>query len=230
VPARALWRDPEAHATSLLVWAVDRFGWDEETRQPNVVAWHPTTVRLEIERVLGFDPPRLSFDKLMAAVAVLSTDLFFRRAGAFAALSNVLAGDDFQPDEYDQPSAAEMAWAITEALLLSPPAHDDPEPFSDEVRHYIGQVLREEGFLQPPDVLRVALGSPSQPTEYPDDPELSARIKDNQRQKREEVTQAIVDGLMELLRQIQSLRLEDGRTEELEKHITEALKGKGGGL
>ena len=44
---------------------------------------------------------------------------------------------------------------ITESLLLEP--HDNPEPFCDEIRYYIGHMLKEEGFTSPPDVLRIAM-------------------------------------------------------------------------
>ena len=60
--------------------------------------------------------------------------------------ANVLAGSEFDPETFDPADSAECAWAVTEALLLSPPDERDTQPvFSDEIRKYI-QEMQEDVF------------------------------------------------------------------------------------
>jgi hypothetical protein len=219
---RKLWLDEDAYATGLLLLAVDRLGFDHEKKQPNVFLWAPATIRMEIEHEFNITLPKTSFDKLMAAVTIVTTDLFFKNPGAFNTLVGVLTGNDFQPDEYEQSDSAEIAWAITESLLLSPPDNSDPEPFSTEVRHYIGHVLRRDGFIEPPDVLRIALGrhkSADVMFHHGDDKELYEQIRAVQQTKNKEITDLISDGLSDLLGQVKSLSLEHGDTTDLEQKL-----------
>jgi hypothetical protein len=114
---------------------------------------------------------------------------------------------------FDPADSVECAWAVTEALLLVPPDAEDPEPFSDEVRHYIGAVLREEGYVTAPDVLRIALDGDFADHvrfNFADDPEMFQGIYDVQASKAAEVTDTVRENLTELLEQIQSLPLVHG--------------------
>jgi hypothetical protein len=148
------------------------------------------------------------------------------------ALANVLAGDEFDPSVFDPADSAECAWAITEALLLSPPDDDDPEPFSPEVRTYVGKVLRDEGYVTPPDVLKIALdGDFAEHVRYSfaDDPEMFSGIHDVQAGKTQEIESVIREGLSELLDQLKALPLQHGSVAELEKMMQKILGGGHGG-
>lgn len=224
---RGLCRDPEVYGTTLLVWAVDALGWDDETKQPNVFVWHPETVRLELEKAAGVGLPDHNFDKLMACVAVMTTDAFFKDPGRFIILVNALVGEGFDPHQVDHPSSLEIAWAVTEALLLVPPDAKEPEPFSTEVRHYVGRVLREEGYVTPPDILRIALDadfSAKVTYDFGDDPEMFGAITKVQEDKSREVTAVVSEGLAELLGQLKALPLQTGNTAEVEKRIGQTLR------
>jgi hypothetical protein len=229
---RDMLRGDGTYATTLLVWAIDRLGTDEHSGQPGVLVWAPETIVEEIADDYGVRLSKRNLDKLMAAVTVVTTDLFFKNVGAFVQLANVLAGDDFQPDEFDPADSVECAWAITEALLLWPP-DDGEEPFADDVRHYVGAVLREEGYVTPPDVLRIALDadfSAKVRYDYADDPDTFSMIYKGQQAKADDVTDVIRDGLGELLRQLQALRLREGSTAEIQERIALTLRqgAKGG--
>ncbi len=217
---RALLESPDTYATTLLVWALDTYGTE-------CLGWHPTTLKMEIESDFKVRLPKQNFDKLLAAVAVLTTDLFFKDAARFVQLANVLAGDDFEPDEFEPADSAEMAWAVTEALLLVPPDADDPEPFSDEVRHYIGLALEEEGFVSPPDILRIALGGDFRlkvDGAHAADPELMAEIRRVQAQRAGEVEAVVRNGLVELLDQLAALPLANGSTQGLTQKISTVIR------
>lgn len=211
---RAMLQAEGTYATTLLVWALDTIG-------PDLYTWHPATIKHEVERRGGCQIRRANFDKLMTAIAIVTTDMFFKDVTRFIPMANVLAGDDFQSDEFDPADTVECAWAITEALLLTfdPQA---PEEFSDDICHYISFILREEGFIYAPDVLKIATRHDQRPTinsDFSDDPEMFSAMYKNQDVKTEEVETIIRQGLAELFAQLESLPLEQGSVNELRKKM-----------
>lgn len=212
------WTDPEAFATTLLVMGLDHYG-------PELLTWHPETIKLEIQDDFGIKLPKANFDRLLAAITVVTTDLFFKNLPRFIQLANVLAFDDFQPDEFEPADSMECAWAITEALLLSPPDDDDAEPFSLDIRKYIGFVLHEEGFTQAPDVLRLAVKDYANTVTYDftDDPEMFAAVNDVQTGKKEQVESTLRMCLKELMAQLADLKLRNGTTDEIVGRLQELL-------
>lgn len=225
---RALLRNPEAFGTTLFVLAVDL--WPDclgDPEDPERGPWHASTFRSMLEERFGVRLPKVNLDKLMAAVTVVTTDLFWKNADRFIVLANVLAGDEFAPGEFEIADSAECAWAITEALILDPPDDDDPEPFSDDIRYYIGAVLRDEGYVTPPDVLRVAIDSDLADRvrySFSDDPEMFSGIYAVQQSKTDDVETVLRDCLLELRDQLRSLPLENGSTVEFEKRIAIMLR------
>lgn len=216
---RSILTNSDTYATTLLVWAIECYGTE-------CLKWSPSTIKLELEQQFGCRLPKDNFDKLVAAVIIVTSDMFFKNVSRFIPLANVLAGDDFDPDEFEKADVVECAWAVTESLLLNPPDEDDPEPFSDEVRHYIGQVLHDEGFVAPPDILKIALDADHSDwiKEFADDQELMAEINANQQSKAEEVNTILKDGLAELIQQLQSLPLRHGNVTELAKRLQQNLR------
>jgi hypothetical protein len=226
---RGLLEDPDTFGSVILVIAVDTFGMeclgsaDDADRGP----WHASTFRADLEQHFGVKMPQCNVDKLMAAVTVVTTDLFFKDAHAFVQLANVLAGDEFDPGTWEKADAVECAWAVTEALILDPPDRDDPEPFSDEVRYYIGAVLKDEGYVQPPDVLKIALDGDFAGKvnyDFADDPEMFQSIYAVQQGKADEVEAVLRESLLDLKTQLNALTLQNGNTVELEKRIEGMLK------
>lgn len=210
------WRSKETRATVLLTMFLDRFGTE-------ALEWDPATIALEVEDEFDVDLPQLSLDRLIVAIQILTTDRFFKRLPDFIAFCNVLDGDPFQPDTFDPADAEEVAWGITEALLISPPEDDDPEPFTDEIRAYIGSVLDSEGILNPPDILRIALRivnvSPAM-KDFSDDPTMFNAIYDVEAGKTEDINQAIRFRTELLTEQLAALNLKNGTTQ----HVAEMLK------
>ena len=210
------WRSKETFATVLLTMFLDRFGME-------ALEWDPATIALEVEEEFDVDLPQLSLDKLIVAIQILTTDRFFKRLPDFIAFCNVLDGDPFQPNTFDPADAEEVAWGITEALLISPPEDDDPEPLTNEIRAYIGSVLDGEGILNPPDILRVALRvakvSPAM-QDFSDDPTMFNAIYDVEAGKTEDINQAIRFKTELLTEQLAALQLKNGTTQ----HVAEMLR------
>jgi hypothetical protein len=206
-----MWRSPETFASVLLAAYLDAFGTE-------ALDWDPTTATLEIEQEFDVDLPQGSLDKLMVAVQMLTTDKFYRSLPDFITFCNVLSGDDYRPDMWDPADAEEVAWGITEAMIIYPPEDNELEPFNDEIRAYIGAVLDSEGLMNPPDILRIALRmgrvSPNM-EDFSDDPAMFNAVYDLEEGKKEDINQTIINRTKRLADQFAALKLQNGKTEEM---------------
>lgn len=206
-----VWTSKETFGSVLLTLFLDRFGTE-------ALEWDPSTITMEIEEEFDVDLPQLTLDRLMVAIQILTTDKFFKSLPDFVTFCNVLDGDVYNPETFDPADAEEVAWGITEALLISPPDDDDPEPFTDEIRAYIGATLDKEGILNAPDILRIALRtarvSPNM-EEFSDDPMMFNAIYDLEAGKTEDINQSIRLKTQLLVAQLQALNLENGNTDEV---------------
>lgn len=208
----------DTFATVLLVLALDTFPPTGDERQSPVLGWHPETVKMELEQTFGVAVPKVTLDKLMTAIMIKTTDLFFKDEAYFVEFANILCGDDFEPDEFDPADALECAWAVMEGLLIHPPTEEEPEPFSDTVRHYIAFVLREEGFIKPPGILKIALDadfSAKVDSTFADDPAMFEGIYQAQQEKSAEIESILKAQLADLTSQLSRLPLQTGSTAEL---------------
>jgi hypothetical protein len=163
----------------------------------------------------------------MAAIQILTTDRFFKSLPDFILFCNVLSGDTYRPDMWDPADGEEVAWGITEALLISPPDDNDEQPFTDEIRAYIGAVLDSEGIINPPDILRLALRSANVSTsleDFSDDPEMFNAIYDLEAGKTEEINQSIRTKTEMLANQFAALELENGAAKDVAQLLLESLR------
>lgn len=225
----SLLQDPDTFATVLLTLVLDTWGEEclHDPEDPERGPWHPTTFRTMIEEHFGVRLPKANLDKLLTAITLITTDLFFKNVDRFIIMANILAGDEFDPTQFEIADSVECAWAITEALLLDPPDDADPEPFSDDVRHYIGFVLREEGYITPPDVLKIAIDGDFKDHvryNFSDDPEMFSGIYAVQQGKTEEVETVLRENLIALQQQLNMLPLDNGSTAELEQRIAQMVQ------
>lgn len=210
----------ETFASVLLTLFLDRFGME-------ALEWDPATITLELEEEFDIKLPQLTLDKLQVAIQILTTDRFFKSAPDFIDFCNVLSGATYRPDMWDPADAEEVAWGITEALLISPPDESDPEPFVDEIRAYIGSVLDSEGLINPPDILRIALRQArvsSSIEDFSDDPEMFAAIYEVERGKTEDINQSILTKTQLLAAQLAALDLKNGNAQNVAKMLQESLQ------
>jgi hypothetical protein len=164
--------------------------------------------------------PKNNIDKIMAAVSILTTDVFYKNASKFVQLCNILADEEFNPLVFDPADSFEIAWGITEAMLLYPP--DENEPFTREICAYIGSVVDDEGLVNPPDVLGIALRNAPQSdplANLSDDPTMYSAFYDNQEAKSQEIKQMLAEHLNQLFEQLASLPLRNGDTTDLLNRI-----------
>lgn len=214
------WTSRETFASVLLTLFLDRFGME-------ALEWDPATIALEVEEEFDVAMSQMAMDKLMTAVQIVTTDKFFKNLPDFIQFCNVLDGDLYHPETFDPADAEEVSWGITEALLISPPDQNDPEPFTDEIRAYIGMVLDREGIINAPDILRIALRqariSPSI-GDFSDDPEMFSAIYDVEAGKTAEINKTIKIKTQILAAQLAALQLNNGSTQQVAKLLGDSAQ------
>lgn len=223
---RNLLSSDETFGTTLLVVAIDTYGsqsiiGDEDHR------WSPRSLKMELEADFNVEIPKQIFDRLMAAIQVVTSDDFYKRLPVFIQLCNVLSGAEYNPQVFDKADARECAWGMTEAMLLAPPDEDDPEPYIDEIRHYLGKVIDDAGIRgEPPDLLRLAIREKPQ-AGYSDlaetDPDMfRAEFEVNENVGK--VIESELERLLgELFDQLSALPLKNGDTHGLLRRIQKSL-------
>ena len=213
----------DSYATTLLAVAIDRYGME-------FTLWHPYTLRTQLERDLGVTVPPLCLDRLLAAIAILTTDVFHNELPKFIQLCNVLAGNLLETEQFEPASAEECAWGITEAMLISPleqsqrdGSRDKPdEEFSPDICGYIAEVLKDEGIVKPPDVLRIATqGTPADLSGYAGT--LAESVTTAQKVKSDAITEMLRDNLSKLVHQLAELKLEHGDASKLLQHLPKSI-------
>lgn len=204
----------DTFATTLLVLLIDRFGLE-------TLEWHPETIHMELSDEFHIEIPVLNTDKLNAAIDIATSNSFYKQMHKFIQYCNVLSGSHFHFGVFDPADAMECAWGITEAMLIYPPEED--EPFSEEIRYYIGKVLHDEGIKTPPDVLRIGLWD----AEYSDmsttDPEMFQMEFEVQADEAKEITEILRSRLRRLLEEIEQLPLDNGDVHDLRKKLRSGL-------
>lgn len=217
------------YATTLLTLAMDLLvdaesvDEDEATTLEDMLGWHPTARRMELETEIGATMPPINSDKLSAAIDILTSDSFFRRPDTFIQWCNVLSGAPLAIGIFDAADVDECAWGITEGLLLVHP--DEDEPFSEEILWYIGKVLDEEGIKSPPDVLRIAKREhkPDFSSMSVGDPLVFQAEFKVQSSESAEVERVLRAKLKELLYELEQTPMRQGNTEDLRKRIGKGL-------
>lgn len=219
---RPVWASEASLATTLLTLYVDRYG------TPGL-SFDPGTVAGLLESDFSVRPPVIVLDRLLAALTIVTTDLFFQSASDFIPLANVLFGTPFDPTVWDPADGMECAWALTEGLLLCPHPAGRPagQPYCQEILDYVAYVIDQEGLLYPPDVLRIA-GTPSGPGNYADtfsdDPELFAAVDALAHDKADDI-QAEVRARLELLQQqLEGLPLAHGNAQSILVRLGKTLQ------
>lgn len=217
---KEVWTGEATFATSLLLLTVDTYGTE-------CFDWDFKTLKMEIEEDFNVKLPQVNFDRLMVAINILKTDDFFKSLPDFIAWCNVLDGDVYDPRWFDPADAEEIAWGITEALIIEPPVEE--EPFTEEIRAYIGAALDREGILNPPDILRIALRDnpdlfSTVEYEFSDDPEMFSAIYGFESAKTQAINKYVKLKLGLLAQQLGQLPLRSGDASGVMQQVVSQLE------
>jgi hypothetical protein len=150
---RSIFEAGDSIGTPMLVALMDDLGSVE------FFDWEPESLRMEIQDRYDAKLPPENMDKLQALIMALTTNQFYVSLEAFINICNALAGEGSDFESFDPADVDEMAWAVAEVLLLDPPEDGDATSlFSQEVRHYIAEKAKDEGFIRLPRPLNKLAG------------------------------------------------------------------------
>jgi len=214
--------DDNSFATTLLCAFVDMYGTE-------AFALSPETIRAKLAEDLREPIPDILFDRLMMGIHVVTSNAPFKMAPDFIETCLVLSGAPFTPYVFQPADADDCAWGIIEMLLLSPPDDDDEAPFSPEITGYIAEIMKMEGILNPPDVLRIA--DPSHAldqvhADWSDDPEMASGIWEMESSKTDDINNLVKERLTLLVTQLDGLQLTHGDTSDAARRMLNGLKNK----
>ena len=218
---KTLLSSPDTFATTLVTMFMDTYGRE-------ALQWDPETISLEINDDFQLKLPVENFDKLMIAIHLLTTDEFYQLLPEFISTCNILSGDTYDPRAWDPADSEEIAWGITEGMLLAPP-EEEAEPFTKEIRAYIGEIIDAEGIINPPDVLRIALRGGGDtlrdvPGEFSDDPVMFESIYKFEQGKTDEIVKVLKENVQQLVNQLGSLPLENGDAKAALDRIIKSIR------
>jgi hypothetical protein len=185
--------NPNAHGAAMMVAALEVFDPDE------LMEFTPQTIRLDLTDHFHLQElPVESFSRLMALRTAIFTDLFYSDLPSFIELCNVLGRNPPLANMFDFAVPNEIAWAVAEIDLMDP--RDDDNVFSEEIRAYIGEMLKVEGFFSPPALLNYAImPQVASPAEITEDAQLLPAIVDMDIQRHHEIHQFVASNLKELI-------------------------------
>lgn len=212
---REVWQNPAMYTTALLVAYLDTFGIEG-------LEWLPETIQIEIESLTGEEIPATNFEKLMVGISLMTTDAFFVSLPDFAHFCCIMSGDTTPPNTLILPSVEDIAWGITEALLISPPEPGSTELFYPEITAFVDFMLRQEGFIKVPESIRLGTTDDAAvlaniQTEFSDDPVMFSAIYKIALTKADEVDRLVRQRFHGLIRQVARLPLSRVPSERIAK-------------
>lgn len=208
---KELMEAPDTPATVLLVICIDHWGTD-------FFGWEPDVLKMEAKDELGAVLPQVNLDKIWTTVLHLTTNQFFTTLEVFIPMCNALSDSEASFTHFDPAEAEEMAWALVELNLLDQ-IKNPKEQFSDEIRRYVGEQLRSEGFVQIPKMLSWADFRDSDAEErvdmFSDEPVLFNAIWDRQQRDLEAVSAYVNARLQRIWTILKDLPLMNGSVKDL---------------
>lgn len=218
--AAAILSNPHSSGTALLLTLVDELGTD-------FFSWEPTTLDEEVKDTWRVEMPQIVRDKVWAMVNYLTTNLFFTSLEVFIHTANALSsGTHVDMKQYDPATVAEIAWALMETELLEPP--DSEDAFSDEIMIYMAKELEAEGFRKVPKMLRKYVTMPDEEERINENLAMDGvdynSFWDAQQKKTLALDEALVNHLLRLLEELNSLSLSNARPGVLQELASNARK------
>lgn len=206
-------------------------------------------VILDLRDSLAINIPEENQAKILAGIAVATTDLVYKDLGAFISFCNLATDSDpASPDVFDPADIYEIAWGRIEIAMIDPQQEEElvtegrnpfmrdslhPKKmvmqFSDEIRKYCGAILYQEGAIRPifsiPDAIMTK-------TIAIDQPEFYAAARSRHDTVEQDVASFVQENLQTMLAQLAQIRTRDGQpliTKSIGQGLVQSLSFNGGG-
>jgi len=168
-----------------------------------------------MEHTFGEIPER-TFNKLFAAINVLTTDVFYTILGKFVTITNAISTGTINEDVAD---LQDVCLAIAEANLIDPIEEPLQDVMSGEILTYIKMLIKNSGLTQPPDMLKffgldLDIGADVL-SSWSDDPELYHAFVKIHEERRNEYDKIVAKRLNEIQVQLAQLGFDIDVNEEL---------------
>jgi hypothetical protein len=143
---KQIFTDEKAPLIALL-WAVTK---NYESR---AFDWIPSILRSEIETDINKEISDLQADKIQAAIAMASTNMYETDLRTFEVCSRLASCTPQDFEDFEPLEAEELVIGLVNAYLIKGEKLD----FSDEVELYAGKVFYDYGFHNPPELFPTAI-------------------------------------------------------------------------
>lgn len=137
----------EAFASPLILWLVYEYGSD-------AITFEPETIR-DCFKSVDKDCPESIITRVNAALALLTTNRFWIDPLSFGITCRALNRHKFPGA--GAPDASDLAWGVTEAILLTSDTALSTSPgnmFSDSVHRFVTVTLKDSGLYTVPEYLK----------------------------------------------------------------------------
>ena len=202
--AAELFKDDNAYGTSLFLAASKVLTLEE------LGSFAPRTIRLELKDALRLSHiPQDNMDRLMAAIAIVTTDRFYTDVPAFIDICNILSGTPPAPNVFDPADAYEVAWALAEATILDGfDGEQDEDQFSEEIRLYIGMMLEEDGFFSAPSIMKMAImtNQYNPATSFADSSDIMPAVMEADEARHSDIQMMVVENMASLVAQLDKIQ------------------------
>lgn len=204
---------PDFHASCLLLMAVDCWGTE-------CLEWEPEIFSTAVRDEFGVALNGLNYDKLNAAISLLSSNLYHRSIGAFCAINKALSFKSVNSKEMNICSLDDILWGTTEAQLLEGSEEFQAEGFTQDIARYTGQLLMAEGVATPPSNVDFAIydeayAEANKNAEF-DDAVVWKMQMQREESELEEMNRYMGINLMRLFKQLKALPLKNRAAIELQ--------------
>jgi hypothetical protein len=216
---KAVLEAPDTPATVLLVIAADSLG-------PDMFGWDPETIKEEMSDLLGKPLPAQAYNRLMAGIELVATNGFYKDLPTFIRVCHALVLGILVVEEFVPADAEEVACGITEAMVIWPPDPKEESPFCEQIVGYIGAVLKNEGIMKPPDVLRLGEDPgiwQNVQGDFADDPTMFNAIYGVEKDKSDAINEAVKGRLRKIMGLLEDLPLDVGSAKNAVKRMFSAL-------
>jgi len=195
---------------------IDRFG--DAFLSGEEGPWTAEMLQIEIKERFGTAIPDDNLGKLMAGMALLTTDNFFRSLPSFLFTVHGLLGDGTDWSYAEPIDIEDLAWAMMETTLLFPPQEEDF--FDSQIVAYCKTMVKREGLLAPPSVLTFA----KEEEAYGNITPYDENVMKEQADRTNAVNEYIEEQLAALIHQISSIPALHTTAETLKTAIMSELE------
>lgn len=191
-------RPSEVFASPLILWLVSEYGLES-------IGFEPETIR-ECFKSVDKDCPETIVTRVNAALALLTTNRFWVDPLSFGLTCRALNRHKFPGA--GAPDVGDLAWGVTEALLLTSDSALSSSPgnlFSDSVHRFVTVTLKDSGLYTVPEYLKGFKSADGLPGLS--DAAVAVARQEESDKAAAKVDDVVSDKLVEMFRQINAVNV-----------------------